>query len=99
MGRVRFLCRVFEVLEVRSVEIDVVAGLAVIRRYPSNNSVNMILEALSNQLSDEYPTSRLNPLYYSLPRKKGPLAFVRTPPAISGIRRPLYQGLGCFLPG
>ncbi|MEY4684070.1 MAG: inner membrane protein YbaN [Pseudomonadota bacterium] len=97
--RDRFLARSFEVLEVRSVEIDVAAGFAVVRRYPSSNSIQMILEALSDKLSDDYPRSRLNPLYYGLPRKKGPLAFVRTPQEIVGIRRPLYKGLGCFFAG
>ena len=97
--RDRFLARSFEVPEVRSVEIDVAAGLAVVRRYPSSNPIQMILEALSDTLSDEYPRSRSNPLYYALPRKKGPLAFVRTPQEIGGIRRPLYQGLGCFFAG
>lgn len=97
--RARFLARIFEVLEVRSVEIDLAAGWAVVRRYPSSKPIKMMLEDLSDQLSDQYPRSRPNPLYYVLPRKKGPLAYVRTPQVIVGIRRPLFKGLGCFFAG
>jgi uncharacterized protein len=97
--RLRFLEEVFTIPAIRSVEIDPIQGIAVMRRHPRSESLLTILKILSEKLSSRTAGQPKGAQHVMLPRKKGPLGFVHLPPEMHGVRKPIYRTLGIFFVG
>lgn len=100
--RRRFLDLVFAIPAVRSVEIDPIDGVAILRRHRQSDSLLNVLRMLSEKLSSDTPqlaTSSGGNEYLLIPRRIAPYGYVRPPQEIRGIAKPIYRGLGVFFVG
>lgn len=95
----RFLEEVFSIPAIRSVEIDSIQGTAILRRYPKSEPLLNILKVLSEKLSKTKSEKLKSPQHLLIPRRKGPMGYVRPPKEMKGLGKPIYRSLGVFFVG
>lgn len=96
-----FLNRGFEVEEVVSVEVDRIAGLALVRLHPRCESARPVLARLAQKLGETRNASFDPPLqpHFILQEDGHRIVYARAPKTAKGLRRVLYGGLGCLFFG